>query len=253
MCNCQGRRPRPPGPVGPVEQSPGWRLPTARCARWAGSCCGCSSGVSGARRPRALWTQKAKGPREVGSRGPPVREGRGAGTGPSAGAALLRSGAVQVPAAARGRRPAPQRASVSRPEGAPDPPPSHQASACLRRRSPRLRSPKRCSRGPAPPSGPSRPLRDAAPVQSPPGRSLQTLDPSTWRGPPLPHSPPSSVVIVLACPCPLLQLLAKVGRGNEAISAGVVEEARLLCDAGARQRARAGPPWAGGPLLHAAA
>lgn len=209
MCNCQGRS-------CPARRSRG--------ARGAKSWLEAPDGEMRALGRVLLWLQlwgkwgaQAEGPLDPEGQGSPrggrpgstgVCEGRGVGTGPSAGAALLRSGAVQVPAAARGRRPAPQRASVSRPEGAADPPPSHQASACLRRRPPRLRSPKRCSRAlPRPPV-----------PRGPCGRSPRS-EPS-W---PLPADPgpfhlagtsASAFTSVLGCHCPCLPVSSAPAPGK---------------------------------------
>lgn len=194
--------------------------------------------------------------------------GEDPGARPSAGAALRPSRAVQVPAAACGSRPAPQRASVSRARGrrrpspnapgqcvssvpAPTPGAANTAAASLPRSPESLAAPA----GHSPRPEPSRPL-PADPRPFCLAETSASAFPSVVAG----HC--------LACPCALLQRPAALGRGNEAIPAGVVEGARWsgLCDAGAGQGARPGLPrvpshpegaraWSGplgGPLLHPA-
>lgn len=172
-------------------------------------------------RPRLRFPRDVGGPGPTGATAAGGAGGVEPGARPTAGAALLGSGAVFPAESSVCVRESARRHSVPqfpRPEGAADPPSEHQASACLRCPPPPSGSSKNCSPRPCPPS-----LKSLA---DPSGHSSGS-EPS-WPVPaspqplvfdrPLSHSPLSLIVTIFAQPGLLLQHWAKLGGGAKSRS-----------------------------------
>lgn len=181
--------PTPPGHVGSAGQSPGWRLGArggemgalGRVLLWL-QLCGKRGALMGPARQRGR--PRLRFPRDVGGPGPTGTTPAGGAGGvepgvrPTAGAALLGSGAVFPAKSSVCVRESARRRSVPqfpRPEGAADSPSEHQASACLRCPPPTSLSFKNCTPALSPLSSPSRVPQDTVLVQSPPGLSPPAL------------------------------------------------------------------------------